>query len=312
MKILILSAIKKKLLLKLFYNESKKYNFKIIVADSNLTQNNINFGKKYCEIILKSPQYGIKYIKWLSKIVIKYNIKLVIPTNSKEIFYTEKLRNIIKKKTGGFLTGVPINIATIVNDKKKLFNFLKKNKIETPQVYSLKNNIDNYKKIVIKKRFGQASKGLKIIRNINKKNKNISRKIYDKNNIIQEYLQGDEYGLDILNNFKRKYEGVLVRKKILMKNGETKIAKIIKPEKFTNLSKKISKIIKHVGPIDVDVIRLKNKNYVIDINPRFGGGYSLSHKAGANIPGFLVSLIKRKKSLKQKFLKQNFGKIYKQ
>jgi len=165
---------------------------------------------------------------------------------------------------------------------------------------------------VIKKRFGQASKGLKIIRNINKKNKNISRKIYDKNNIIQEYLQGDEYGLDILNNFKRKYEGVLVRKKILMKNGETKIAKIIKPEKFTNLSKKISKIIKHVGPIDVDVIRLKNKNYVIDINPRFGGGYSLSHKAGANIPGFLVSLIKRKKSLKQKFLKQNFGKIYKQ
>ena len=41
---------------------------------------------------------------------------------------------------------------------------------------------------------------------------------------MQEYLHGEEYGMDILNNFKNT--GVLVRKKILMKNGETKKQKL--------------------------------------------------------------------------------------
>ena len=94
-----------------------------------------------------------------------------------------------------------------------------------------------------------------------------------------------------------------------MKNGETKKAKIVKPRKFQNLSKKLSKIIKHVGVIDVDVIRLNNTNYVIDINPRFSGGYILSHKAGSNIPGFLVNLINKKNLQKKFFFKQNFEKF---
>jgi carbamoyl-phosphate synthase large subunit len=208
---------------------------------------------------------------------------------------------------------VPINIVSAVTDKIKLFNFLKKNKINTPKIYSSKNNINNLNDIVIKERFGKASKGLSIINNITKINRKlILKKIKNKNNIIQEYLHGEEYGMDILNNFKREYEGVLVRKKILMKNGETKKAEIVKPRKFQNLSKKLSRIIKHVGAIDVDVIRLNRTNYVIDINPRFSGGYILSHKAGSNIPGFLINLIKKKKFTKKNFLKQNFGKVYKQ
>ena len=49
---------------------------------------------------------------------------------------------------------------------------------------------------------------------------------------MQEYLHGEEYGMDILNNFKREYEGSSCKEKILMKNGETKKAKIVKPRKF--------------------------------------------------------------------------------
>ena len=130
MNILILSAIKKKNLLKAFYQCSKSYDCKIIIADNDLSKKNIKISYKLADLIIKSPKYSKNYKKWLVKTVVKYDVNLVVPTNSKEIPFTEKLREVLKKN-GTYLTGVPINIVGAVTDKIKLFNFLKKNKINT-------------------------------------------------------------------------------------------------------------------------------------------------------------------------------------
>ncbi len=309
MNILILSAVKKKNLIKAFYKCSSNYNCKLIVADNNLSKKNIQINNKYSYLIIKSPKYSNNYVKWLIKTVIRYDINLVVPTNSDEIFFTEKLRR-IKFKSRLFLTGIPQNKLKFVNDKKLLFFFLRKNKIQTPKLLSLKNKPISAKKFIIKDRYGKKSKGLEILKNFDELLKYKKSELLNKK-VIQEFKRGQEFGLDIVNDFNGNYLGILVRKKMLMRDGETKIAKINKPDKFIRLAKRISKLVKHKGLIDIDLIKIKKKIFVLDINPRFGGGYILSHKAGANIPSLLLNLVKNKKNATEYFFKQNFGKIVK-
>jgi carbamoyl-phosphate synthase large subunit len=42
--------------------------------------------------------------------------------------------------------------------------------------------------------------------------------------------------------------------------------------------------------MDVDVLLdAENRPWVLDINPRFGGGYPFSHVSGSNIPAAIVA-----------------------
>ena len=65
-----------------------------------------------------------------------------------------------------------------------------------------------------------------------------------------------------------------------------------------SLAKKISKISKHVGNLDCDVIKSKRGDlYFIDFNPRFGGGYPFTHISGYNFIKAILDLMLNKKPI---------------
>ena len=76
-----------------------------------------------------------------------------------------------------------------------------------------------------------------------------------------------------------------------MRSGETDKAVSVIDERFENLGKKISENLKHIGNLDCDVLVENNKLYVIELNPRFGGGYPFSHEAGVNIAAMYIGWI---------------------
>ena len=76
-----------------------------------------------------------------------------------------------------------------------------------------------------------------------------------------------------------------------MRDGETEKAEIVLNKQIINYAKKISKVFKHIGNLDCDLIIKKNKKiYFLDFNPRFGGGYPFTHLSGLN---YLYMLIKK-------------------
>jgi carbamoyl-phosphate synthase large subunit len=58
--------------------------------------------------------------------------------------------------------------------------------------------------------------------------------------------------------------------------------KIEKNEQIINEMKRLVNVIKPLGHITVQCILSDNKVYILEINPRFGGGAPMSIKAGAN------------------------------
>ena len=113
--------------------------------------------------------------------------------------------------------------------------------------------------------------------------------------LIQKFIKGTEYNLDILNDLSGKFVSCCIKKKILMRAGETDKCEVVHNKYIENFSKKISKSLMHIGNLDCDLIISKNKKiFLIDLNPRFGGGYPFTHLAGLNYLYSLVRMFKKK------------------
>ena len=55
------------------------------------------------------------------------------------------------------------------------------------------------------------------------------------------------------------------------------------------MARQLSKKIGHIGNLDIDFIETEEGEiFVIDFNPRFGGGYPFTHLSGANYLKFII------------------------
>jgi carbamoyl-phosphate synthase large subunit len=107
--------------------------------------------------------------------------------------------------------------------------------------------------------------------------------------IVQEFVEGDEYGMDIVNRLDGRHAAALVRRKLAMRAGNTDRAVTVHDPALERVGRLIGEGLGHVGSLDCDLIVTKNGCRVIDLNPRFGGGYPFSHLAGANVPAALIA-----------------------
>lgn len=111
----------------------------------------------------------------------------------------------------------------------------------------------------------------------------------EKNILIQEKIEADEYHLDIVNDLRGRYACTLIKKKLAMRAGETDKAMTVDHPGLQDMGERIGKGLGHVGNLDCDVMMNDRGAYLIDMNPRFGGGYPFSHTAGADIPAALLA-----------------------
>lgn len=107
--------------------------------------------------------------------------------------------------------------------------------------------------------------------------------------IIQEKLDGEEFGVDIVNNLSDEHVCTFIKKKIAMRSGETDAAITVQKHAMEDTARKIGRCLRHTGLLDADIIKTTDRLCLLEMNPRFGGHYPFSHLAGANIPAALIA-----------------------
>lgn len=102
--------------------------------------------------------------------------------------------------------------------------------------------------------------------------------------IIQPFISGKEYTVDIFCDYIGKPVFITPRERMSVRSGEVLKACIKQDETIITEMKTLIADYKPCGQITVQLIKQDNtdKNYYIEINPRFGGGAPLSIKAGAD------------------------------
>lgn len=128
--------------------------------------------------------------------------------------------------------------------------------------------------------------------------------------MIQEKLTGSEFGLDIMNDLNGKNIGVSVKQKLAMRAGETDKAVTVDLPEVREMGRKIGEALGHIGNLDVDIMQRADGAYcVLELNPRFGGGFPFSYEAGVNMPKAIIQWIKGEE-VDPQMLQPEYGRMF--
>lgn len=260
--------------------------------------------------------YSENYIPKLLSIVKEYQVNAIISLNDLELPILANHKQAFAD-LGAKVIVSDSSVIDICFDKIKTRDFLASIGLKTPQTFTNYNEALQAIKdghlafpLVLKPRWGSASIGIEFPESLEEfelaykllmiKLKNTilfeaSKNELDAAILIQQKLNGPEYGMDIVNDLDQEYFTTVVRKKLSMRAGETDKAISIIDQRFSDIGEKISTNLKHIGNLDCDVFEQDGELYVLELNPRFGGGYPFSHEAGMNtIQAYLAWLIGEK------------------
>ncbi|RJN31598.1 ATP-grasp domain-containing protein [Nesterenkonia natronophila] len=193
-----------------------------------------------------------------------------------------------------------------VADKFHMFRVLRDAGIATPTTVQLSDVsavtelLETFPSVVLKDRWGSGSSGLRRLSSQEARRwlgleggvgSDRSGQQRQHELIMQPDLGGSEYGIDIVAPVQGgAVAGVLARRKLSMRHGETSAAITVESGQFEDLAASLAETLNIRGTVDIDVmVPDGGEPQVIDINPRFGGGYPFNHIAGADVPHFLVT-----------------------
>jgi len=239
-------------------------------------------------------------------IISLFDIDLPVLAQNKQRFKDEGINVVVSD----------YEVTQICNDKWKTYEFLVENGILAPKSFidlseaqmAIKMGDLNYP-LILKPRWGMGSMSIFKVENdeelavLYRKVQREVQESYLKYEsqlnperavIIQEFINGQEYGLDIINDLNKNYVTTFIKQKTAMRSGETDGATTIENKMLEQVGKKIAENLRHIANLDTDCFLIDEKIYILEMNCRFGGGYPFSHLAGANLPSAILKWLEQK------------------
>jgi len=278
--ILILSAGRRVELVQCFQRAAKKLNIKsnIVAADCSSIAPALYFADRTCQLPrINEPNY----ISSIIDVCNKENISLIIPTIDTDLLLLAENKKLIEEKTNAKVLISDIRVVKICRDKIKTQKFLEENNFSVPKMY-IDDEIEsgNVKyPVFIKPKSGSSS--INAFKVNNSTELKIYRSIIDEP-IVQEFIEGEEYTVDVFLDFESNIITIVPRVRINTRSGEISKGKIIKDREIINDVCRLMKVLKPIGHITVQLMKTKRGIEYIEINPRFGGGAPMSIQSGAD------------------------------
>lgn len=304
MNILFTCAGRRTYLLK-YFKEQLGDDGKIIGADMQMTAPALSAADVR---VIVPAVYDERYVDVLIKICKEHHVDVLISLNDLEL-------PILAKNKAQFISiGVtPVvsdaDVIDICFDKLRTSEYVTSLGLNTPKTFA---NLEAALAalhagelkfpVVVKPRWGSASIDIEFVDNeedlcivyelIKRKViKGILGEIsqHDRDYImIQERITGKEYGLDVINDLEGRHVSVVVKEKLAMRAGETDKAMTVDSPDLRYIGEVIGTGLGHIGNMDCDIMEMDGKYYVLELNPRFGGGFPFSYEAGVNLPKAII------------------------
>lgn len=149
---------------------------------------------------------------------------------------------------------------------------------------------------VVKEDRGSGSSGLRINLSTDEAQRALEN---DPQLVAQPCIDAEEWNLDFFVWPDGSVEGVSAKRKFRMRDGETDAAHVVPSDRVPFDHRRVTEAFsgrQHLGNVDVDVFVTGDSLQVIDVNPRFGGGYAFSMRAGYDAAAAVWDLAHRRDS----------------
>ena len=278
--ILILSAGRRVELVQSFQKAAKRLNIEsnVVAGDCSETAPAIYFADKKAILPrINEPNY----IDEIINVCKKENINLVIPTIDTDLLLLSEARERVEAESEARVLVSSPELASICRDKINTQKFLESNGFKIPKMYSEKElkSSDLQFPLFIKPKSGSSSINTFKVNNIEELT---TYKAIIKEPIVQDFMEGREFTVDVFLDFDGNLITVVPRLRMATRTGEISKGKIIKDREIIDDIKRLVKALKPIGHITVQLMKTNKGIEYIEINPRFGGGAPMSIQSGAD------------------------------
>lgn len=287
------------------------------VHAANWDANAAAFGEADVTVVVP-PIHDPAYVPFLLAYCQKHDIRAVIPLFDIDIPVLAAHREQFSSIGVEVVVADP-EVAAICNDKWRTFTFFKRHGFDTPLTQlTLEGARKELERggmaypVILKPRWGMGSIGVWMAeddRELLVLHGKVEREVeqsylrYQSAGtpgeivLIQQWVDGQEYGLDVVNDLSGQHVATFVKKKLAMRSGETDRAVTVGEPALEALGERIGHMLKHRGNLDMDVFRTHTgRLLILEMNARFGGGYPFSHLAGADLPRAIVAWLNGRKA----------------
>jgi carbamoyl-phosphate synthase large subunit len=286
--ILITAASRRVALIRSFTDALEKMKIKgnVIASDVDPFSAGLAFCRKHVIVPLSSSP---DYISEIKKVCVNEDISLIIPTIDEELPLFGKHKPEFEE------IGVRVLVSNedtgkICNDKHLTYNTLNKMGFPIAETWLPDEirNADPEFPLFIKPRFGRGAIDAHPVRNRKELDFFLD---YIENPVVQKFLPGDEYTVDVLADFEGNIISVVPRQRLVIRAGVSDRGRTFKNRELIEISINIAKALEIVGPANLQCKIDGGKITFFEINPRFSGAIQLTIRSGADFPRMIVQML---------------------
>ncbi|MGH8372790.1 MAG: ATP-grasp domain-containing protein, partial [Gammaproteobacteria bacterium] len=225
------------------------------------------------------------YIDYLIELCAAQRIGMIVPTIDTELVVLAKdRRSFVDAGVQAVISD--LSLIKACRDKRLTSELFVELDIGTPKIYDKQTLLFP---CFCKPYDGSRSIGAKIIQNPDMLTNEL---LEDKKNIFMELIGGEyiEYTMDAYFTQNSILRCLVPRERIEVRSGEVSKGITRKNRVYYYFIEKLQKLEGAKGCLTVQAFfnPITEDIKAIEINPRFGGGYPLTHAAGADYPGWLI------------------------
>lgn len=257
------------------------------------------------------PVASPEYVEHLLALCASQGVKLVVPLNDHELPILAEARSRFQEIEVEVLVSSP-DVIELSADKLATLRFADSAGLLTPLTYvTLESAVRALERgdisfpLIVKPRWGTASLGIEWVYEVETLelvwrlgNRRLPRlglrhgTFPGEGLLIQSVLPGQEYGLDVVNDLNGNYCATFVKRKLSMRAGETDRAVTEARPELVEVGRRIGELLGHRGNLDCDIFYDGDRAYLLELNPRFGGGFPFSAEAGADMFSALIAWVR--------------------
>ncbi|MDA7490995.1 ATP-grasp domain-containing protein [Synechococcus sp. AH-707-M23] len=269
-------------------NLPDRQNIKLVGIDRNVDTH----ARFLCDHFIQKPrlnELSAEYIDFWTRLLSEEGIDLILPGIEDDVIFFNEHR---QSPLGNFPALLNSRKTLSIGlDKYALFVFSTENNIPAIPSALASDSIalDNLnllqKKTILKPRASNGSRGMFRFERIEELQSFLKNKSFDELNdlIVQPYIGSDseEYTASVFGFGDGAYQGPIVFKRLLAKEGYTKYAKTVyPPNDIVTCIDIVAKYCTPVGPTNFQFRKHDNQFLLMEINPRFSSTTSLKAAFG--------------------------------
>lgn len=244
-----------------------------------------NPADKYCRNYVVPVCSSHTYIQEIISIIEGEKINAIIPSNDHEL--RKLAENIdVFESLGVVINGFSTYTIDFL-DKDRTTDLFEKNQIKTPRKY----NEIKIPCVVRKKEVGNKQKYVYILKSEDDVNSDVSTL---SDSVITEYIQGEEYTIDVLLNQFSSVLSCTPRLRRIVENGMVHLAELVNDTLVIEGAIELSERLKLKGMNCIQCIKNEQGCYFFEVNARPGSGMDITVAGGNNYPVLWLDTLESK------------------